>query len=212
MFVFIPGIVALEFLTVLNRLDLRLLSPAYVPTMILIAWCGERLLLPNVRSQLWRTAVAALLIGWIALLAGVSANFARGSAQGERAKGEKDHVSALTTAARALPAGATLFSNSPSRLWLGSGIGSKSTPNEVGYRTSTATGESTPEFSAETAANAACAPVFVIWYEDPRSDIQFVPLDDLSAAVGLLPQYQDSDGSISAATSSPVAGSCGEGP
>jgi hypothetical protein len=188
-------IVSVEMTSAIDVLNDRLLSPLYVPLLVLATSAIDGVVLAaparlrGLGLAVFGLAVAVLLVGE----AWASAKEVRTAANAGVGLAHRSvQMSPLASAAARLPEGSAIFSNDPWALWAATGrepllISPRTHP----HRSSDRLSEVTPFVRI-----ARCRPTYLVWYPE-RNPVYIVKKRDLQRRVRLVAERSFADGTIS---------------
>ncbi len=167
-------LVLAQLTTAFDQLDTRLLSPLYVPLVVLTVLAIDRLELAIPGRR--RAIASGLVAGGLALFVLFQAqSFARGahqsSASGPELAAQGWRSSTLVHAAAAIPARAHLYSNVPDAVWAESGRQpTLFSPLRKAYRSSLAL-----QVPSTFVSTMGCSDTWLAWSTDPSAGDYFTP-------------------------------------
>jgi hypothetical protein len=194
-FVYSIYIVGAELTTAIDVLSDRLLSPLYVP-LVVLATCAVEAVLLTAPARFRRRGFAAVGLAIAILLIGEA------SASAKEVRAAADHgvglarrsvqMSPLARAAARLPKGSAIFSNDPWALWAATGRQPLLiSPRIHAHRSRDILSEVTP-----FVRTAHCRRTYLVWYRG-RSPVYIVKKRDLQRRVTLVAEESFADGTLS---------------
>lgn len=197
---------ATQLTTAVDLVDSRLMSPLYVPLIVLGAVGLDRLAarVPERRAGVVVGGVAAVLVALLAVQTALFARSVRASAvNGEDYTARAWQNSPTVEAARRLPTDTAVYSNSPGGVWAATRREPvRRTPQARSYRS-----DESYEVPESFVRNTTCRESYLVWF-DLKNDFHHSPAE-LARYVELDPVRVASDGAVyrirpRADTSTPV--------